>query len=157
MKPTKISNLLIAALLVAIGGFFVIRQMIGSGLPSPTAGLNIVLLQPALAIILTLSAIPMMRYRAGLKQFEEQKGKRPTPVDSSYAIRTLALAKAVSLTGSIFTGWQAAILISQLLSPVESKLVLSILGIVGALSMVAAGLIIENLFRIPPDRDGDAA
>jgi ABC-type sugar transport system permease subunit len=157
LKPTKISNLVLLALLVAIGGFFVIRQMIGSGLPAPAAGLNIVLLQPALAIILTLSAIPIMRYRSGLKKFEEAKGKRPAPVDSAYAIRTLALAKAVSLTGSIFTGWQAAILINQLLTPIGSKLFLTIFGLIGALSMVAAGIVIENLFRIPPDRDGDTA
>lgn len=157
MKPTKISNLVTAAALVGIAGFFVIQQMVGSGLPAPTIGLNIVLIQPSLAVILVLSAIPMMRYRRGLKKFEDDKGKRPAPVDSAYAIRTLALAKAVSLTGSIFVGWTLGVLVYQLISPEGTKLLLTILGFVGALVMVAAGLFIENLFRIPPDKDADAA
>ncbi|MEN9603549.1 MAG: hypothetical protein RLZZ06_752 [Actinomycetota bacterium] len=156
MKPTKIANLITAALLVGVVGFFVIQQMVGAGLPAPLIGLNLVLIQPSLAIILVLSAIPMLRYRRGLKKFEEEKGKRPVPVDSTYAIRTLALAKAVSLTGSIFIGWAIAVLTYQLISP-EPKLMLTILGFVGAALMVAAGLLVENLFRIPPDRDGDAA
>lgn len=157
MKPTKPSNLITAAALVGVAGFFVIQQMVGSGLPAPTIGLNIVLIQPSLAVILVLSAIPMMRYRRGLKKFEEDKGKRPTPVDSAYAIRTLALAKAVSLTGSIFVGWTLGVLVYQLISPEGTKLLLPMLGLVGALVMVAAGLFIENLFRIPPDKDVDAA
>ena len=157
MKPTKFSNLLIAAAGVAVVGFFAIQQIVGNGLPAPTAGLNIVLIQPALAIILALSAIPMIRYRSGLKKLEEDKGPRPTPVDSIYALRTLALAKAVSLTGSIFVGWNLAILTYQLLSPQQPKLLMTILGILGALIMVVVGLIIENLFRIPPDKDADAA
>ena len=157
MKPTKLSNLVTAASLVGVAGFFVIQQMVGSGLPAPTIGLNIVLIQPSLAVILVLSAIPMMRYRRGLKKFEEDQGKRPAPVDSAYAIRTLALAKAVSLTGSIFVGWTLGVLVYQLISPEGTKLLLTILGFVGALVMVAAGLLIENLFRIPPDKDADAA
>lgn len=157
MKPTKISNLISAAAIVGVAGFFVIQQMVGSGLPAPTIGLNIVLIQPSLAVILVLSAIPMMRYRRGLKKFEEAQGKRPASVDSTYAIRTLALAKAVSLTGSIFVGWALGVFVHQLVSPEGTKLLLTILGLVGALAMVAAGLIIESLFRIPPDKDADAA
>lgn len=157
MKPTKISNLITAASLVGVVGFFVIQQMVGSGLPAPTIGLNLVLIQPSLAIILVLSAIPIMRYRSGLKKFEDDKGKRPGRVDSNYAVRTLALSKAVSLTGSIFVGWAGAVLVYQLISPEATKLSLTILGMVGALVMVVAGLVIENLFRIPPDKDADAA
>lgn len=157
MKPTKLSNLVTAAALVGVAGFFVIQQLVGNGLPAPTIGLNIVLIQPSLAVILVLSAIPMMRYRRGLKRFEDDKGKRPAPVDSAYAIRTLALAKAVSLTGSIFVGWTLGVLVHQLISPEGTKLLLTILGLVGSLVMVAAGLAIENLFRIPPDKDADAA
>lgn len=156
MKPTRITNLVTSALIVGVVGFFVIQQMVGAGLPAPLIGLNLVLILPSLAIILVLSSIPIMRYRSGLKKFEEAKGKRPTPVDSTYAIRTLALAKAVSLTGSIFIGWALAMLTYQLISP-EPKLLLTILGLVGASLMVASGLVVENLFRIPPDRDGDAA
>lgn len=157
MKPTKITNLIATAILVGVAGFFAIQQMVGAGLPAPIIALNLVVIQPSLAVILVLSAIPMMRYRSGLKKFEEEQGKRPARVDPNYAVRTLALAKAVSLTGSIFVGWAGAVLVYQLISPEGTKLLLTILGLVGAGIMVATGLIIENLFRIPPDRDGDAA
>lgn len=157
MKPTKVSNLVTAAGLIGVAGFFVIQQLVGSGLPAPTIALSLVLIQPSLAIILVLSAIPMMRYRSGLQKFETEQGKRPARVDANYAVRTLALAKAVSLTGSIFVGWSGAVLVYQLISPEGTKLLFTVLGLVGALIMVAAGLVIENLFRIPPDKDSDAA
>lgn len=155
MKPTKITNLIALAIVVAIASYFLIQQLIGSGLPSPSTSLNLVLLQPVLAIILGLAAIPMIRYRRGLRKFEEGKGKRPKLVEPGYAVRILALAKAVSLTGSIFVGWVAAILIHEL-SRAGSAL-MSVLGIVGAISMVIVGVIVELLFRIPPDRDGESA
>ena len=157
MKPTKITNLITAAALTGVAGFFVIQQLVGNGLPAPTVGVNLVLIQPALAVILVLSAIPMMRYRSGLKKFEDGKAKQPARVEPNYAVRTLALAKAVSLSGSIFIGWALAVLVYQLISPEGTKLLLPILGVAGALAMVVAGLIIENLFRIPPDKDADAA
>lgn len=157
MKPTKFTNLITAAALVGLVGFFVIQQLVGNGLPAPTLGLNLVLIQPSLAVILVLSAIPIIRYRNGLKKFEEDQAKRPARVDPNYAVRTLALAKAVSLTGSIFVGWAGAVLVYQLISPEGTKLLLTLLGLVGALVMVAVGLIIENLFRIPPDKDPDSA
>lgn len=157
MRPTKISNLITTALLVGIAGFFVIQQLVGNGLPAPTIGLNLVLIQPSLAIILVLSAIPIMRYRNGLKKFETEQGKRPARVDSNYAVRTVALAKAVSLTGSIFVGWNLAILIYQLISPEGTKFALTVFGLIGAITMVAAGLFVENLFKVPPDRDTDSA
>ena len=157
MKPTRITNLITALAGVSVAGFFVIRSLVGAGQPAPTVGLNLVIIQPALAIILVLSAFPMIRYRRGLKKFEASQGKRPAPVDSRYAIRTLALAKAVSLTGSITSGWALAVLLYQLTSPEGAKIALPILGLVGAMVMVAAGLFVENLLRIPPEKDGDAA
>jgi hypothetical protein len=157
VKPTRITNLVTAFVVVAGAGFFVIRSLVGAGQPAPTIGLNLVLIQPVLAIILMLSAIPLIRYRRGLKKFEASQGKRPVPVDSRYAVRTLALAKAFSLTGSITGGWGLAVLIYQLSSPEPSKITMPILGLVGAGVMVAAGLFTENLLRIPPEKDGDAA
>ncbi|MFM2024396.1 MAG: hypothetical protein RLZZ56_409 [Actinomycetota bacterium] len=157
MKPTKLMNLASIAFAVGIVGFFVIQLMVGNGLPAPTTAINIILLQPGLALILFLSAIPMLRYRAALKKFLDNKGERPKPVDPTYAIRSLALAKSIALTGSVFSGWHSAIVVYQLLAPQTTSLLNPALGVAGALIMISVGLIVENLFRIPPDRDGDAA
>lgn len=156
MKPTKVTNLIGIALGISVAGFFVIQQMVGNGLPAPTSQLNIILIQPSLALILFLSAMPIIRYRSNLKKFSTGKAKRPKPVDSTYAIRTLAFAKSVSLTGSIFVGWQVAIVVYQLLAPQATSILNPILGIAGALTMAVAGIIVENLLRIPPDRENEA-
>lgn len=157
MKPTRIANLIVLFAIVAGVGFFVIRQLVGMGQPAPTIGLNLVVIQPVLATILALSAIPVIRYRRGLKKLESNPGKRPAPVDSRYAIRTLALAKAFSLTGSISAGWSLAVIFYQLTSPDNARLTLPILDFVGACLMVAVGLFVESQLRLPPDQEGDAA
>ena len=157
MKPTKIVNLAIAGAAVALVGFFFIRQLVGAGIAAPVIAINLVVIQPILAAVLVLSALPIIRYRRGLSKFEVGAGKRPTPVESNYALRMLALAKAMSLTGSISAGWSIAIIGNLLASQFEGKVLMPILGAVSALAMVAAGLVVENLFRIPPEKDGDAA
>lgn len=157
MKPTRITNLIVLFAIVAGAGFFVIRQLVGMGQPAPTIGLNLVVIQPVLATILALSAIPVIRYRRGLKKLESNQGKRPVPLDSRYAIRTLALAKAFSQTGSISAGWSLAVVFYQISSPETARLTLPILDFIGAGLMVAIGLYVESQLRIPPEQEGDAA
>jgi hypothetical protein len=157
MKATKLTNLISIASAVAVGGYFAIQIMVGNGLPAPTIAINVVLVQPAIALILFLSVIPMLRYRSALKKFVDDKGPRPKPVDPIYAVRSVAFGKSVSLTGSIFVGWQLAVLVYQLLQPQSTGVLYVVLGLGGAISMTVVGLIVENLFRIPPDREGDEA
>ena len=157
MKATKLSNLISIASAVASLGYFAIQIMVGNGLPAPAIAINVVLVQPAIALILFLSVIPMLRYRSALKKFVDDKGPRPKPVDPIYAVRSVAFGKSVSLTGSIFVGWQLAVLVYQLLHPQSAGVLYVVLGLGGAISMTVVGLIVENLFRIPPDREGDEA
>ena len=157
MKATKLTNLVTMAIAVAVVGYFAIQIMVGNGLPAPTIAINVILIQPSISLILFLSAIPMIRYRNALKKFVDAKGARPKPVDSVYAVRSLAFGKSVSLTGSIFVGWQLAILVYQLLLPQGTGILNVVLGLAGALSMTVVGLVVENLFRIPADRESDEA
>jgi hypothetical protein len=157
MKPTKILNLIGVAAVVSVVGYFLIQLMIGNGLPTPTMELNVVLVQPAIALILFLSALPMVRYKRALKKLEAGKGSRPAPVDSRYAVRTLAFAKSVSITGSIFVGWQFALLTHQLLGPANQAALGTFFALAGAASMAVVGLIVENLFRVPPDKNSGKA
>lgn len=157
MKPTKLATLVYITFGIAIVGYFVDNQFVGFGLPAPTAGLNLIILLPSLALILVLSAIPMFRYRRDLKKYLDAKGNRPRLVDSAYAVRTVALAKSFSLTGSIFLGWFAGLLVYQLTGTEQTRWILTSLAILGALVVIVAGLVVENLFRVPPDENGDAA
>jgi hypothetical protein len=157
MKATKLTNLVTMAIAVAVVGYFAIQIMVGNGLPAPTIAINVILIQPSISLILFLSAIPMIRYRNALKKFVDAKGARPKSVDPIYAVRSLAFGKSVSLTGSIFVGWQLAILVYQLVLPQGTGILNVVLGLAGALSMTVVGLVVENLFRIPPDRESDEA
>jgi hypothetical protein len=78
-------------------------------------------------------------------------------VDSRYAIRTLALAKSLSLTGSIFAGWHIALIVYRVVEVGAEGITLAILGVTGSVIMATVGVVVENLFRIPPDRDGETA
>lgn len=157
MKQTRISNLLVALAITALAGYFVIQQLSGNGMPTPNADLGMIIIQPVAAVALVLMAIPIIRYRASLKKFLDEKGKRPGLVDSRYAIRTLALAKSLSLTGSIFAGWHIALVVYRVIEVGGEGIVLAVVGFVGSLIMGTAGIVVENLFRIPPDRDGEVA
>lgn len=155
MKATKLSNLLTITGLISVLGHFAIVIMVGNGLPAPGAALNFLLVQPAIAIILLISSVPIIRYRLALKKFLDDSGSRPPSVDSNYAVRSVAFAKSVSLTGSVFVGWMLAILTYQLLAPQNPSPWSAVFGVLGAVSMTVSGLVVENLFRIPPDRDGE--
>jgi hypothetical protein len=157
MKPTKLSTLILSALAVSGVGFVVVKQLVASGVALPVSQLPTLLIQPAIVIILIASAIPMMRYRSSLKKFIDGKGARPKLVDPAYAVRTVALAKAISLTGSLFTGWHIAIITYRLSTPSDSSIASMIFALVGSLALAISGVVIENLFRVPPDQDGDAA
>lgn len=157
MKQTRISNLIAALAITALAGYFIIQQISGNGMPTPNADLSMLIIQPVAAVVLGLMAIPIIRYRAALKKFMDDKGKRPALVDSRYAIRTLALAKSLSLTGSIFAGWHIALIIYRVVEVGAEGITLAILGVTGSVIMATVGVVVENLFRIPPDRDGEAA
>ena len=157
MKQTRISNLIAALAITALAGYFIIQQLSGNGMPTPNADLSMLVIQPVAAVVLGLMAIPIIRYRSALKKFMDDKGKRPALVDSRYAIRTLALAKSLSLTGSIFAGWHIALIVYRVVEVGAEGITLSVLGVIGSVIMATVGVIVENLFRIPPDRDGEAA
>ena len=157
MKQTRISNLIAALAITALAGYFIIRQLAASGLATPNADLGMLIIQPVAALALGLMAIPIVRYRSALKKFMDDRGKRPALVDSRYAIRTLALAKSLSLTGSIFAGWHMSLIIYHVIEVGAEGIMPSVLGIIGSALMATVALVVEGLFRIPPDRDGEAA
>lgn len=157
MKQTRISNLVVALAITALAGYFIVQQLTGNGMPTPNADLSMLIIQPVAAIALGLMAIPIFKYRSALKKFMDEKGKRPALVDSRYAIRTLALAKSLSLTGSIFAGWHIALIVYRVVEVGAEGITMAILGVTGSVIMATVGFVVENLFRIPPDRDGEAA
>jgi len=157
VKPTKISSLIAYVAAVTMVGFVVIQQIVDRGMPAPSAGVSILIVVPVLALYLFVRSYAMIRYRRAMKKFLEEKGKRPSPVDSKYAVSTVVLAKSMSITGSILLGWHLSILWFRLSVSQPTGILPVSLACLESLALAIVGVIVENLFRVPPDSDNEAA
>ena len=147
MKPTKAIAIIGYVLLAAGTGAATTYTLIGRGLATPLSPLNLSITLTAVGVVLVVLAIPMIRYRVALKN-PKVKPKRVPPF---YAIRVVALAKATSVAGSLFFGWHLGVLAMQLTRP-EPKLAPTITGLIASGIALAAGIVVEQLFKIPPDQ-----
>lgn len=153
MKPTKVWTLVSYAIGAAIFGFVLTQILVMRGLAVPVSPVNLPVTIASIALALAIFAIPMARYRAALKD-PKRVAKRLAPL---YAVRVVALAKASSIAGSMFLGWHAGVLITQLSLPAVSDNVLfTILGLLASLITTVVALVVENMFRVPPDLDEPA-
>ena len=147
MKPTKALSLIGYAALATGSGAATTFILIGRGFATPLSPLNLSITLVAIALVLVILAVPMIRYRAALKDAK----KKPKRVPPFYAIRVLVLAKATSIAGALFLGWHLGVLAAQLTRP-EPRLAPTIAGLVAAAIATTAGIVVEHLFRIPPDQ-----
>jgi len=109
-----------------------------------------------IAVAVVAVAIPVRRVAKGA--FDAQG--RPARVDPFYATRVLALAKSAILVGAILAGGTLAMLAYFFSRPVVngSSALPAILGFVASVAVLAAGIVAEEMCRIPPkDRNDDAA
>jgi hypothetical protein len=69
----------------------------------------------------------------------------------------LLLAKASSLTGSVFVGWHLGTLFAQLSLPVSftAALLQNSFGLVASLVLIVAAIISEQICRLPEDPNND--
>jgi hypothetical protein len=62
------------------------------------------------------------------------------------------MAKAIAISGAIFVGWHLGVVWMQLTSPVvASSIVQNALALVGSIVMLAAGIFVERICRLPED------
>lgn len=150
MKPTKIWSLVSYSIGATVFAAVLSETLVMRGFTVPVSPVNLPVTIASVAIALGLLAIPMARYRAALKE-PKKPAKRVAPL---YAVRVVALAKASSLAGALFAGWHAGVLIVQLTLPaITGGVIFSVLGLAASLVTTAVALIVENLFRVPPDAD----
>lgn len=148
MKPTRITNLVLIAVALALLAYLVLRSVYASVLTFPTlAGVTLLVL----ALMeggLALAWRPRLLGRADT-----------TPVPPMTAVRALALAKASSVVGAVMTG--AWVGLFAFTVPRQDQVaaahdtVTAIIGAVSALALVAAALWLEYCLRAPDPRDDD--
>jgi len=157
MKPTKLTALGAYAIATVILGFGVSALLVRGGFALPLSPTNLLITLPVIAAVLVVMALPILRYRAAVKRVIEKpetaKTNPPKRVDPFFALRVAMLSKAVAISGSIFLGWHAGVLIAVVRAPeVESGSVWrQAFGLLGSIALIVAGLIVENSCKVPPD------
>ncbi len=152
MTATPPRLLAILAVLGAVGGWVataLVDAFASRSFPVP-------LTVPVLMLVLALSVFVWARgTRARL---ERRPGTKPIP--PLLALRTAALALAVSRAGAVIGGFYLGVAVA--LSPsfgiayVRGLVVAAVVTAVGSAALVAAGLWLERICRIPPS-EGDEA
>ena len=153
MKPTKIFTLFGWVVPGATAGYLFARAATANGGQVPVAPINLILTMVAISLILIGFALPMLRYRRALaEQIKHPEAPRPKRLNPFYAVRLLLLAKASAIYGSLFAGWQVGVIWMQLTSPVTADSIWqNVAALVGAILLIAIGLIVERICRIKDD------
>ena len=153
MKPTKIMTLVGWAVSATTAGYLLPKFVVNAGGAIPISPLNIIITLPLIGVLLVLMAIPMFKYRkASMARSKDSAKPRPMPMNPFYAVRLVLLAKAIAISGAIFTGWHIGVVWLQLTSPiVPSSTLQNGLALLGAVVMTACAIIVERICRITDD------
>lgn len=147
MKFTRARDLVLAA--VVVGVLVNLLVMLDYAALPPLPG-------PAGATLLLLAVVELFFAFSLRARFAGKEGTKPVP--ALVAARAVALAKASSLLGAIMGGAWLGVLVYVL--PKRSFIVsaagdttASVVGLISAAALVAAGLWLEWVCRAPIDRD----
>jgi len=140
---------LVAAVVIGLAVGFVIDQVLtGSGRPTFTPSIMLPILFVLLGVVLIVLALPIRRATRGMAP----------PVDPFRAVRVAMLAKASSIVGAFVGGVGGGLLVFLLTRPVPPSVGSSgavTATIAGAVVLIAAGVIAEQLCTIRKDDDDD--
>lgn len=152
---------LVAWLISATTAGYLLPQIVISGGGSiPISPWNIIVTLPAIGIVLILMAIPMFRYRKALLEVTKTNkagnvvklSDRPKRINPFYAVRLVMLAKSISISGAIFSGWHLGVVWLQLTQPViPTSTFQNTLGLIGAVVMTVCAIIVERICKITDD------
>ena len=151
MKPTRISTLVIIAVVCAAAGWLLLRAVYAKLPPLPWTGV------PALLIAAVAEAWTGRDLKARIS------GRRQglKPVAPLFVTRMVALAKATSVAAAIIAGFTAGFdfyLAGSLnaSTPREDALT-AVITFVAAVLLACAALYLENSCRVPEDPDAAKA
>lgn len=169
MKQTSLLTLLAWFVSATTGGYLLPQVVINGGGSIPISPWNIIITLPAIGLVLIAMAIPMFKYRAALRALSKAKAagsatsftQRPKRLNPFYAVRLVMLAKSISISGAIFSGWHLGVVWLQLTSPViPTSTLQNGLGLIGSVIMTVCAIIVERICKITddlPDANGKLA
>ena len=151
MKPTRISTLVIIAVVCAAAGWLLLRSVYAKLPPLPWTGV------PALLIAAVAEAWTGRDLKARIS------GRRQglKPVSPLFVTRMVALAKATSVAAAIIAGFTAGFDVylagSLNASTPREDALTAVITFVAAVVLACAALYLENSCRVPEDPDAAQA
>jgi len=144
MRPTSIATLSVAALVTGALTWLGVSHFYSSMPPLPWL--------PALTLA-GLALVEAVTAPSTKARIDRKEGT--APVNPLVVARYVVLAKASALAGALFAGLYAALLVYLLIahgrsSAVDHDLPPAVVGVIGALGLVAAALWLERSCRVPP-------
>lgn len=127
----------------------------GFGQPFPQSPASLLITMPLIGIAVVIATLPIYRYRRAVENYTQ--GPRPARPNPFYALRALVLSRATALAGIVFVGWHVGALIWLTVfsvAPTTPVLVTS-MGILSSLGMLAGGLIGQQFCRAPKGGSGE--
>jgi hypothetical protein len=106
----------------------------------------------SLSVVLTLIGALLIYFAVPVYRTARRTAQKA--VDPFYATRVVVLAQASSVGGALFSGATVAILAFILTRPVVpavGSLSVTVAAVVGAIVLLAAGLVAERMCTLPPD------
>jgi hypothetical protein len=155
LKP--ISPLVISLWFLVSGilGFGYSTYAVNNGLEVPISGITLALSTALIAVILLGLALPIWKYKRSITKVITVS--KPLPVNPFYAVRVLLLYKAAAITGAMFIGWHAGVLVKQFTAPVVviDATTPNITALVSAVLLLIVGIIVEQVCKLPSDKSKD--
>jgi hypothetical protein len=113
--------------------------------------------EPPVTLPLALVLIGAIVIGIAVPVWRTTRGKTAQRIDPFYATRVVLLAKASALCGGLLTGAGLGLVIYLLTLPAAgiSSIVMAVAALVGAIVLLAAGLVAEHLCTVPPDDRDD--
>lgn len=148
MTRTRPVYLLVQGVVGAIVGWVLELGLVASGRPAVIPPITLGAALALIGILIVLLALPVFRV------VRKVPGAQ---VDPFFATRVVLLAKASSLAGALVSGVAVAILVfllSRSVLPAVGSVSMATVTTLGALVLLAGGLIAEKMCTLPPEDDG---
>lgn len=147
MNRTRATTLLGLGIAGLVVGFLAELAAASSGVAVFIPPLTLPITLVAVAAIIIAFAVPIRR---------SVRGSSARRIDPFQATRIVLLAKACALSGALLTGGGIGILaylLSRDVLPQGNAILLTVLGAVGAVVLLVAGLVAEHFCALPPEDD----
>ncbi len=148
MKKTRPFTIAMVAVIGAAVGWLLEIALVSGGRSMVVPPLTFAAVLIVIAVAVVAVAVPVRRVAKG----RTDATGRPATIDPFYATRVLALAKSSILVGGLLAGGTLAVLVYLFSRPVvnNDSILPAILGFLAATAVLVAGVLAEEMCRIPP-------